>query len=79
MLVTVTAVSQRMVQVFDHEATMRLMAGANPTRSIQRRNGSTLRHRRGRQLSAATDRLHKSLDDCISVTNHLNNVNGAAY
>jgi len=51
-----------MIQVYEHEAMVRVMAGASPARSFQRHHGSTLR-RRHRQLSAAVaaDRLKNAV------------------
>jgi len=63
-------------QVFDHEATMRLMAGANPARCIQRHRGSAVRNRR-RQPSAAGN--HKTINDCLNVMTRLTDTNTASY
>ena len=58
------------MQVFEHEATVRLMAGASPARNFERHNSSTLR-RRHRKLSAAitADRLKNTvpISTCFSV------------
>ena len=54
-----------LLQVFEHEATVRVMAGANPTRGIQRHIGSTLRRRHRRLPPAVSaDRLNNTSTRC---------------
>jgi len=61
-LTTVMRARLLLVQVFEHEAMVRVMAGASPARSFQRHPSSTLR-RRHRQLSApvTADRIKNAV------------------
>ena len=82
-------------QVFEHEATVRVMAGASPARSFERRISCTLR-RRHRQLSGAVaaDRLknavpdstfleklgdRKAIQDCLNVMTRMSDASSATY
>ena len=70
MILTVMLTMLMWMQVFEHEATVRLMAGASPARNFERHNNSTLR-RRHHKLSAAitADRLRNTIPGiaCVSV------------
>ena len=60
------------MQVFEHEAMVRVMAGASPARSFQRQHGSFLR-RRQRQLSAA-DRITSAVTGNEGLMSHIRQI-----